>query len=321
MSGVATAIAVTGLAGAAVASKAGKAQSKASGDANAIAQQQFEQTRADNAGYRARGDAAGNYLAMLLGLDVGPTEQETRAANAKWQTVDNFDAARYLRENPDVAASGKDPFTHWIQAGQFEDRQFPATAAAQAEQDALKVRQAQAAATTPKNALFGSLLRPWTPAGIEQDAGYQFNLAEGTKALDNSAAARGNLYSGAQMKAAQKFGQGLANTYANDYFNRDAAQKDRTFNYLSGISGTGQAATNQVSAAGQNYANMFGQNVTAGANARASGMVGAANSLSNGLGTWLNYSNQQNLLKTIGTNANASNWAGFGGTASSPWYG
>ena len=39
---------------------------------------------------------------------------------------------------------------------------------------------------------------------------YQFQLKQGQQALDRSSAARGMGYSGAQMKAAQEYGQGLA---------------------------------------------------------------------------------------------------------------
>jgi hypothetical protein len=41
--------------------------------------------------------------------------------------------------------------------------------------------------------------------------GYQFAFDEGTRAVDRSAASRGKLFSGATIKAQQRFGQGLAN--------------------------------------------------------------------------------------------------------------
>jgi hypothetical protein len=49
---------------------------------------------------------------------------------------------------------------------------------------------------------------------LRSTPGYEFNLAEGTKALDRSAAARGGLFSGRAAKELQQYGQGLAdNTY------------------------------------------------------------------------------------------------------------
>jgi hypothetical protein len=49
---------------------------------------------------------------------------------------------------------------------------------------------------------------------LRNTPGYQFNLEQGTQALDRSAAARGGLFSGAAAKQLQEYGQGLAdNTY------------------------------------------------------------------------------------------------------------
>jgi hypothetical protein len=54
----------------------------------------------------------------------------------------------------------------------------------------------------------------WSPetiqAKLEATPGYQFQFGQGMKALERSAAARGNLMSGGTLAAAQEFGQGLA---------------------------------------------------------------------------------------------------------------
>ena len=44
------------------------------------------------------------------------------AAKTRLQRLDVFDAAGYLRRNPDVAAAGMDPYTHFIQSGALEGR-------------------------------------------------------------------------------------------------------------------------------------------------------------------------------------------------------
>lgn len=70
------------------------------------------------------------------------------------------------------------------------------------------------------------LQEPWRQAGVNalaqirggftgkvdlaQDPGYAFRLAEGQKALERSAAARGGLLSGATLRGTQRFGQELA---------------------------------------------------------------------------------------------------------------
>jgi len=47
-------------------------------------------------------------------------------------------------------------------------------------------------------------------SALEQFPGYQFALSQGQQALDRSAAARGQVLSGAQLKDSQAYGQGLA---------------------------------------------------------------------------------------------------------------
>ncbi len=60
--------------------------------------------------------------------------------------------------------------------------------------------------------------------------GYQFAFDEGNQALDRSAAARGGLLSGASMKAAQKFGSGLANQNYNQFINQLAGASAQGLN-------------------------------------------------------------------------------------------
>ena len=81
---------------------------------------------------------------------------------------------------------------------------------------------------------------------VTKDPGYQFRMDQGIEALDKSAAARGRLLSGAQQKGVTDYSQNVASQeYANAYA-REANEKARKFNMLSGLSSGGQA-----SAAGQ----------------------------------------------------------------------
>lgn len=57
---------------------------------------------------------------------------------------------------------------------------------------------------------------------LEQLPEYKWNLEQGQKALERSAAAKGNLMSGNSLIAAEKFGQGLAGQVYSDHFNRVA---------------------------------------------------------------------------------------------------
>lgn len=85
-------------------------------------------------------------------------------------------------------------------------------------------------------------------ANFLESPGYQFQLEQGQKAIDRSAAARGMLRSGATMEASQKFGQGLAAQDFTTYYNR-----------LAGLAGMGQQSANAVSNAASNLSNKIGE--------------------------------------------------------------
>lgn len=95
--------------------------------------------------------------------------------------------------------------------------------------------------------LYGLDGQPADMSAFTQSPDYQFNLSQGLGAIDKSAASRGGLYSGATMKAAQRFGSGLASQQFSDYFNR-----------LSGLSGSGQNAATSLLGAGTNTAQGLG---------------------------------------------------------------
>jgi hypothetical protein len=127
----------------------------------------------------------------------------------------------------------------------------------------------------------------YTKFGMDQfqaDPGYAFRLAEGQKAIERSAAARGMQLSGSMLKGLTNYGQGAASQEYNNAFNRYQAERAATLNPLQALAGVGQSATNQVSAAGQNYTNAASDLTTSGAASRASGYVGGANALNQALG-------------------------------------
>lgn len=150
----------------------------------------------------------------------------------------------------------------------------------------------------------------YTPFGMEQfqaDPGYAFRLAEGQKALDRQAAARGGLISGGALKAAQRYGQEMGSQEYTNAFNRYQTERAARLNPLQSLAGVGQTAVNQLGAAGQNYATNVGEAYQGAANARASGYVGTANAANQGLGTYLNYTQSQNMLNAM----NSRNIPGF----------
>lgn len=135
---------------------------------------------------------------------------------------------------------------------------------------------------------------------LDADPGYRVRMKEGVEALDASAAARGRLLSGAQNKALTQFGQEQGSKeYANAYA-RQANEKARKFNVLSGLSQGGQASAAGQAQASSGLAQTSGnimantgraqnighQNVGA---ARASGYQDQAQAVNQAAQNWLSY--------------------------------
>src|SRR5271156_710707 len=111
-------------------------------------------------------------------------------------------------------------------------------------------------------------LAPWTQqfqaptlAQAQQNPGYQFALQQGTAALDNSAAASGNLLTGNTGEALQQYGQNLGEQNYQQVYNNSLQQYQQsynqyeqgqanTFNRYASIAGLGQTAAGQLGSEG-----------------------------------------------------------------------
>lgn len=129
---------------------------------------------------------------------------------------------------------------------------------------------------------------------LSQDPGYQFRLDQGRQALDRSAASRGQVLGGGQLKALTQYGQDYGSAEYGAAFNRFNTTQNNLFSRLSsvangGLNATGTATTEGTTTAAGEAGNLLtglGINANAiagGANATASGYVGGANALSSGL--------------------------------------
>ena len=143
------------------------------------------------------------------------------------------------------------------------------------------------------------------------DPGYAFRLGEGTQALERSAAARGQLFSGATGKALQRYGQDYA---SNEFMN--------AFNRLGSIAQSGQGATSAIGGAGQNYGNQATQTIQNAGAAMATGQRNAGNVRASG------YAANGNIWgdavgSTIGaaTSMFGGGFKGFGGAGKGGWFG
>lgn len=136
---------------------------------------------------------------------------------------------------------------------------------------------------------YGSLMKEYDPSTFTADPGYGFRMAEGQKALERSAAARGGLLSGSAMKGTLNYAQGLASQEYQNAFNRYTSERNRRYDMLRGLTDVGAgAAGSMVGAAGTAGANTATAQGNAGA-AQASGYVGAANAITGGVSNISSY--------------------------------
>lgn len=124
---------------------------------------------------------------------------------------------------------------------------------------------------------------------LESSPGYQFRLNQGTKSMNQSLGARGSLFSGDALKAAQTFGQGLADQTYNDYVQQ-----------LQTAANAGQSAAANQGASSANYASNAGNLMNNAGNINASGMQ-AVNNVTN-----------QSLANALGTNVGGFSGASLG---------
>ena len=188
-----------------------------------------------------------------------------------------FDGQRYLQLNPDVAAAGMDPVTHYTTFGFKEGRNLGIPPAAPAAATPQPMPTNVPAAENAFNSYLDS-------------TGYKFMFGQGQDAITNSMAAKGLLNSGATAKALTKFGQNLGKSYFSDYLN----QLSNVQNALGGTASAGQNALGQIATAGTagggNAANAIitgagnqGAAIMSGGNAMGNAIAGAAGSIGNAI--------------------------------------
>lgn len=179
---------------------------------------------------------------------------------------------------------------------------------------------------------YGYGLQPFTMAQYKEDPGYAFRLKRGIDAMERTAAARGGLLSGNQLRGVTEFGQDLASQEYQNAFNRFQSERSNILNPLQSLAGVGQTSTNALTSAAGNLgagtasaygqlgagtasaygqlgagtASAYGQlgqnigaNLIGAGNARASGYMGAANAFTNALNQGLNYYQNQQLMANL----------------------
>lgn len=194
-----------------------------------------------------------------------------------------------------------------IATGKAAREQSKATDRATAAQERMFNRQVelqepfrQAGVNALPELIEASRYTPFSMEQFQQDPGYAFRLREGLKALDRSAAARGGLLSGNQLRGVTQFGQDLASQEYTNAFNRYQAERAARLNPLQSLAGLGQSnAATMAQQAGQ-FGQALGQAEATKGNIRASSYMGMANALTGGLGQYLNYQQNQDFMKLYG---------------------
>jgi hypothetical protein len=134
------------------------------------------------------------------------------------------------------------------------------------------------------------------PNNLENTPGYQFALQQGLKGTNNALASQGLGLSGAQAKGLSKFATGLADQTYGDQYNRALSTYNTNYqvaannvNNLQNLLNTGQNSAAQTGQAGIAGANNAGNYLTQGANAAASGVMGASNAVNSGAQNYMLY--------------------------------
>lgn len=186
---------------------------------------------------------------------------------------------------------------------------------------------------------FGSLMQAYpggpftapTAAQAEATPGYQFQMQQGEQALQQSAAARGNLLTGGTAEAVNNYAQGLASTnYQNVYNNAlntygtnyNAYQQNQAnqYNRLASLAGVGQTTAQTLGSLGQSTANSvtnnelgtaqaIGQQGNNAAAANASGILNSASAINQGISGGL--SSLSNLYQLGQLNGGSSGGYGY----------
>lgn len=162
----------------------------------------------------------------------------------------------------------------------------------------------------------GDLTRRFGMSDFEKDPGYDFRMQEGARGVESGAAARGGLLSGAAAKALTRYSQGFASNEYQNAYNRYNTDQGNRYNRLMGLTGIGQNATGNMTAAGSRYGDqMVGLNSDSG-NAQSAGIIGQGNAMQGMIG------GLTSAGQYVGMNyGQGGGGVGSGGMTSAPIYG
>lgn len=333
-----------GMLGSGASKSAAKAQEKAAQAQIAETKREFDVNQANMAPYLGVGNQGLSLLSLLMGTGQQNVLNPSQLKSA--QTL-----LQNIQRSNDAYNSGD--MTTWanLKNSNAQGLQnilgyIPQTGAQQAQVLSALINQSQMVNANPKLAglalqnynvpapkftPFGTpaptftpyqAYKPMTADQMEQlDPGYQFRINQGLQAVNNSAAARGGLLSGATLKELNNYAQGQASSEFQNAFNRNLTNWQTGFNANnSNFANRLQDWNNKYSAYMNNFATQYGrwadQNNIFNQNRDAA--FGKALTLSNlGQGAaqfqgqmGMNYANAQNAATAAAANARAAGTVG-----------
>lgn len=283
--------AAAGIGGAALSASAQKKAAKSASNSaastaaanNALARENREFSAARLDPYAHRGNEAGNAINALLGISgtlpaANPTGGMANggtnpnlntwaqgAINAMMPRITRSNVRQQLGSMSDNPVQALD---YLMQLSPPSSDQYPLyqqyLASNPRPQATAAPAATQPAVTNPQGAYNNAF------QNYLNSTGYQFQLGEGNKAINQGYAARGSLQSGAALKALQTYGQNTATGFFKDYLGLLANQQ-----------GVGLSGASAVAGVGQNYVNNVSANNNAAGSAAANAALMAGNANAN----------------------------------------
>ena len=271
---------VGGAIGARASKKAAKAKKQAAKQQLALQRQNYFTTLGMNDPYYVTGTGANNLLAQMWGLpyqdvrsgaEIAKSYDQGSGLGASFGAKDIVKMLRSGMSVEDVAKMGT------LKAGKTAKRiNYLSEYGLNPEQ--IKALQQGPVGQVPIPEMQNAPGAAGGPApnfdAFYNTPGYQYTRDQALGAVENSAAARGGLYSGNNMQDIAREGAGLG---ANQFWN--------TQNFLRSLSTGGQDAAGQNQQAGQFYTGGAGDAYGAYGDAKAAGILGQAASWQNALGS------------------------------------
>lgn len=218
--------------------------------------------------------------ASIWGANKAASAQEKAAAQA---AAVQREALAYQKENYDKASGNLSPF---IQSGQGANNLLAS------------FYGLNGASPLNDNALQAFYNSP----------DYKFALKGGSEALDNSAAAKGGVLGGNQIRAQTEYGQGLATQNLQGYLGRLAAMSGQGITAGGYLGNIGVGVGSQVGTSANNIAN----STMAQGTAEASGVLGTVKGINSGLNS-LSLFNQMSKSSYLPTGGTGFSLTGTGG--------